>query len=70
MFCSQVPQIDETLSVLIKNFNKSTMRRAWVQALLLCSRDKHCTTASSIKVSNLKLGVYLILEVHNTLDPT
>ena len=38
----------------------------------LCSRDKHCTTASLIKVPPLKVGVYLILEVHNTLftDPT
>ena len=34
--------------------------------------DKHCTTASLIKVPPLKEGVYLILEVHCTLftDPT
>ena len=38
----------------------------------LCSRDKHCTTASLIKVPTFKVGVYLLLEVHNTLfiDPT
>ena len=37
-----------------------------------CSRDKHCTTASMIKVPLLKVVVYLILEVHSTLftDPT
>ena len=33
----------------------------------LCRRDKHCTTALLIKVPSLKVGVYLILEVHNTL---
>ena len=33
----------------------------------LCSRDKYCTTASLIKVPLLKMGVYLILEVHNML---
>ena len=38
----------------------------------LCSKDKHCTTASLIKVPLLKVGAYLILEVHNMLfaDPT
>ena len=37
----------------------------------LCSRDKHWTTASLIKVSPLKVDVYLMLEIHNTLftDP-
>ena len=33
----------------------------------LCRRDKHCTTALLIKAPSLKVGVYLILEVHNTL---
>ena len=38
----------------------------------LCNRDEHCSTASLIKVPPLKVGVHLILEVHNTLfkDPT
>ena len=37
----------------------------------LCHKDKHCTTALLIKVPPLNVGVYLILEVHNTLftDP-
>ena len=33
----------------------------------LCSRNKHCNTASLIKILPLKVGVYLILEVHNAL---
>ena len=33
----------------------------------LCRRDRHCTTALLIKVPSLKVGVYLIPEVHNTL---
>ena len=35
-------------------------------------KDKHCTTASLVKVPPLKLGVYLIIRVHYTLftDPT
>ena len=38
----------------------------------MCSRDEHCTTASLRKVPPLKVGMYLIPEVHNTLfaDPT
>ena len=54
------------LSVIIKNMYTSAMRITWVQDLFR-DRDKHCTTASLIKVSPLKVGVYLILEVHYTL---
>ena len=38
----------------------------------MCSRDKYFTTASLTKAPLLEVGVYLILEVRNTLftDPT
>ena len=38
----------------------------------LCSRDKYCTTSLLMQVPALKVGVYLILEVHSMLfkDPT
>ena len=45
------------------------MRRTRTQALF--RRDIHCTTTSLIKVPPLKVGVYLVLDVQNTLltDP-
>ena len=50
------------------------MRRTWFELYLekLCSRDKHCTTASLVKVPPLKFVVYLILEIYKMLftDPT
>ena len=39
----------------------------WLYLAKLCSRDKHYTTIELIKVPSLKVGVYLILDVHNTL---
>ena len=42
------------------------MRRTWIQALFR-DRAKHCTTALLIKAPPLKVGVYLILEVHYML---
>ena len=54
--------------VFIENLYPSTIRvfKLYI-AKLLSSRDKHCAKASLIKVTPLKVGAYLILEVHNML---
>ena len=58
--------------LLIYNYNQFHEPDLRFYLVKLCKRYKQCTIASLLKVLPLNVGVYLTLEIHNTLftDPT